>query len=239
MSIETLQREIEVTHYRLGMQTFVSEIQNGFPLLGTFEELTVPRLLVFLKSHSINDQIRYATALVKRRNQKALSFLGELLTEEDKELIEHCSKAILIPTITEIECDLRRVNEWANIKIDMQDFRKAVLKELCPIFGDPVQERSKGCWTYKMLFHDWIVETEVDTAGRRHILEYNHSILSIDGATLKQDISVLSLLGISGQTYWWRTANGDWSKIVHTLGLLCSFYTRSVASMAPWLDRDD
>jgi hypothetical protein len=195
---DRLRLKVNIAHYRWALETFAREIERDFPLFRYFESGPVPRLLVFLRSLPAREQAKCATALVKRRNQEGAHSLGESCTAEERDLVEKCGRAILSPTRGEYGPPtlVRRAPK------SRVDFRRSVLREIEPVLGQPYVRRAAGWWLYKTKVQGWILETEIDTAGHHHPLSYSHKLLLSSGAPVKQDFSLLSLLGISSGTSW-------------------------------------
>jgi len=225
--------KIEVAHYYWGLHTFHDEVRRRFPMLELFESGTVPRLLAFLKSLPTSEQLQCAEALVKRRNPEATRILDESYAPEDQAWVYRCGEVISIPTERELQMDLGQP-DWIMSAPDIRrDLRQCILKGLAPLLGDPCKTRDVAHWLYTTRIRGWVIETEIDTAGRNQMLTYSHNIAFSSGTYVKRNISFLSLLGISSQTSWWDLTPRDLSSTAKNLGRLCSNYLSALPNLLP------
>ena len=206
MKSQLLRDKVETSHYLWGREIFEKEVRGGFPLLSEFRFGTVPRLLSLLRSLPVE-------------------------TAEDNERFERCGHAILIPTASEAEADFELFSKTRPTRTARDFLRAAILKELRPVLGEPSRRRSSAWWIYEIAIKGWIVETEVDTGGSRHMLDYHHNLAATGGFLIKGHFSILSLLGISGQTDWGFQEPPTSAAVA--LATMCSFYLEHAARLLP------
>jgi hypothetical protein len=234
MDATQLRRDLDVAHYRWARQTFENEIHGEFPLLGLFERGIVPRLLAFFKSLSIEEQLRYAGALVRRRNTEAVIELGEAPPVEDRHLIYECREVISIPTASELErdlhCDVPVIERGRDAR---EKLRCSLIDALYSVLGHPAEKRGEDRWIYRTHVQGWSIETEIDTGGHSHALSYHHKVQANLGPCVKSDISLLSLLGISSQTSWCDVRWSECSTTARALSRLCAEYLNAKGDLLP------
>jgi len=227
-----LRDEINVLHYRCALQLLAEEIRTGFPLLRRFQVLTVPRLLAFLERQPGERQLKYTQALLKRRHQDALRLVGDAFTVEDQMAFEECSRAILIPTAAEMALDLQG-GCFEHSPGKVKHCRARVLEDLKPILGANTEQRAAGWWIYRTEIRDWIIETELDLAGRGDIWSYHHDVGTKTQARLKENISLLSLLGICGGDTSWSSSSPDLAVAVEAITTFCRVYIEQATQFLP------
>jgi hypothetical protein len=217
-------RRFDVAYYQWGLEDFSREIDEGFPYLGTFKT-GQPRLLAHLRELPRQDQERYSAALVKRFAPETVFCTSDPLTWEEKGIVSHYMALMRMPTEAELDINQRALSGDPGAVLNRKRFRAMLRDQLDKTFGkEPLRLPGRGEWRYRLKYGLWTVETDIDTGGRYHQLSYDHRIFLSERVRLKEAVSLLSWLGIAGQTSWSCVYDADAPSLSDCLGRLCAHF---------------
>ena len=227
MDISDLRDQFGLRYYEWALGDSAREVAEGFPLLRLVEDNQAARILEVLESLPGDELGMLSRALVKRFHARRLASLGLGISARGRAVLES-SYAIRRTD------EARRNTPPGNVslKIDRARLRTLIRQSMHPLFGKPAGRVSASVWWYSVQVNGWQLKTWIDTGSQYFQLSYSHTI---DGFDAKHELlghaSILSWLGISGQTNW-QFINDETAPIAaDSLVKLCSHF----ASAAPGL----
>jgi hypothetical protein len=83
MDIELIRKEFDKRFYLWALKDTHREIIEDFPFLRTMNNPKIKRMIRIYKSFSLEDSLRFSTALVKWTKRDILEECGETLSQSD------------------------------------------------------------------------------------------------------------------------------------------------------------
>lgn len=100
------------------------------------------------------------------------------------------------------------------------------------------EDVKSGEWQYETKIGPWTVLTRIDTGGRFHQLTYDHCIILSNEKRLMEHISILSWLGISGQTLWRDLQKDDAETTADTVAQIVRHFMQAIPNLLQGLTPD-
>jgi hypothetical protein len=111
------------------------------------------------------------------------------------------------------------------------------VEALNPVLGNDYEEWGHWQeWRYVGHVGRWSIYTFVDVGGHSHQLVYDHSIVSEGGEYLHEAISLLSWLGIGGQTDWYGLVDADAEPTAAALARIVAHFMDAVPELLEGLE---
>ena len=224
MDFEKTKDEFLVRYYWWALEDFKREIYKGYPFLRAFKWKETSVVLKIMESLAENDRIAFSKALVKRFHKRALEITGEFLTSEEETMCNDYLVASRIQTPEEIEMCEREITGETIFKIDRKRFANLIKVEMEAIFGAKCKKMSDGVWQYASRVEGWELQTYINVGGRYHQLSYGQSLKIAPRFCLAEQISLLSWLGISGQTSWSYLTEKNVPETARVVAQLCEHF---------------
>jgi hypothetical protein len=216
--------EIRMRFFRWSLRDWEREIDAGYPWLGTQASHLKIVLREYLAGLPRDRALAFGHSLARRAHREALARLGENLEGDAENLARH--RALTDAAM------LRPYRERPK-GIPPRELAKALKSHFGVRFGEPDPASRKGLdWRYLKRHGDWIVRTAFDASGRPQHLLYEHSIVHADGRKALERASLLSWLGISGQTGWDIEGVSDLPRLCGLLDEICGHF---LAAAPAWL----
>lgn len=210
---------------------FDSEIESGFPILRTFPTGNGFWAKTFMERLPQVERYAVASALTKRWMLRAAELSGESMTDVDKKMVDLFLSSAEEGS-TQSEWSIRNdILSRPGGRVRRRRFGEMLRQGLQPVFGNTALSIGPAAWRYHSVNRHWTVYTTVDIGGRFHELSYSHSIERQRFEWLREDISVLSMFGIAGQTSWSGLTETDCSDVVVCLSSLCRRFMERVPSL--------
>ena len=196
------------------------EINGQFPVLGTFPTGPAHAAKVVLEQLPQPERHTFATALLKRwAPPEALLALGEQISDVDSGILRRYEQSIRA-TMQSDWMIREEIRASGRPPLRRKDLGRLVQHGLSLLFGEPM-EVGQGNWRYRTCYGEWTLETSLSTSGNFHQLTYNHAIAHEAAAYRWSHLSILSLFGIAGQTYWSDLTEGECDGVAQCLVGLC------------------
>jgi len=179
------------------------------------------------------EQVHFATGLVKRFHPQATELAAERLTVKEGKLVQRYIDSILTPTAEEKEIDRQVQAGTLSLRLNKKRLAALIKEELDSVLGSPSEIWSSREWWYVTTIGEWNVRTNISLAGRYHYqLGYHHRISVVGGPhEIMPWTSMLSWLGISSQTTWDLLSDSDIPEAAKTVALLCSHFLEAVPDL--------
>lgn len=189
--------EFAVRYYLWAKEEFKLEIERDFPLLRRIPDISAKTCLKLMDGMSMSEKHFFGATMVKRFHRGA-TLSGESLNPEEHELEKMYRSALLAYAR---EDHWRRQGKERPLVVGRQKLAAKLKTVLRPIF-DFEEPAVKGApvWFYSNEICGFNVRTCIDLPGREHSIGYTHSIGTSPRDILCECISVLSWLGLLGQT---------------------------------------
>jgi hypothetical protein len=220
MQRQVMQDEFSLRYYHWAIRDFQREIYDEFPFLSNIKGLASYRLLNIMKQLHQQDQIEYASILVRRSHKRASEIIGNQLNGEEKSLWQSRSRMIFSPN--------KLINDNCEFQPKPANLNKKKLKflvrdKLQLIMGN-MYESEGYLLNYKVQLNKyWNLHTSIRIGGPSK-LEYFHLICSSSQESFHlgplAGIDLLRWFGIAGTT-WDLISEVEIESAVDCLSLIC------------------
>jgi hypothetical protein len=224
MDLSTASREFAIRLYRWALEEWTRELHDGFPQLNMLTGNSALMAMELFRSLDGRTQSQLACAMTKRFHKEACDYLGEPLDDSEVELLRWA--------------DSRRMSTPSPrrpLRVE-KSVRKATVASLrgeLRFLGPPDSLGSAAEWRHTTTSAAWRVVTYVDVTGPFGDCSYSQSVETMDGATLRRNLSVLSWLGVSSSSSWRIRNHDDVATVASGVAGLCRYFL----DMAPLLLR--
>lgn len=216
--------EIRARFYRWSLRDWEREIDAGYPWLGTQRSQIEVELREYMSGLPREQALSFGISLARRAHRFVLAHMGENLDGDAANLARH--RALTDAAM------LRPYRERPK-GIPPREMAKALKTHFGDRFGEPDPSSRKGLeWRYLKRHGEWTIRTAFDGGGRPRHLLYEHSIVHADGRKALERVSLLSWLGISGQTGWDIEGASDLPRLCGLLDEICGHF---LAAVPAWL----
>ena len=218
---QAVRQDIERRLFRWALGDMEREIREGFPFLSAIRGSLAQTAFAYLSGLPGEQQQAAGRGLVKRFQPRAAALEGLPVTAEEA---RHA------------EIFVGRVSGGSSRDsgpIDRRRLLAALKQQLKPVMGSGGERFGGGEWRYRVEQGPWVVSTYLDTGGRRHQLAYDHRIGTRAVPDLGLVISVLSWLGIAGQTSWDGLADPNVPETAELVARLCRHFLEALPEILP------
>lgn len=218
--------------YRWSLDEWNRELINGFKTLRTIHDRIVHRAIRIFDSYDLERMNKLAKAFAKRTatEEVIIKCSERPLTTEEKELIE----SFINQLQDEAWRDAVKIPPGGyknREKFKKGAFKKAVITELAPLFGEKYEKDGGSVIIYKTPLKSWILVTYLDFGGRASNLNYSHYIMDKHEKLLAERISFLRWLGIGGETNWDELTNDDIESSAKSLVAICAHFIKAAPKL--------
>jgi hypothetical protein len=224
MELNDVEQQFGLKYYHWALRDFRREIAEGFPLLRLVKGTQAAGILKFLEPIPADELGILSAALVKRAHLRAVRSAGGDLSARERCALE---KYYAMPVLQRWhpENPLRNAPTGSVcLKINRGKLRTLIRQQLEPLTGKPFGRASESVWWHKVEINGWSVETWIDTGSRLFQLSYSQSVKSGTRGVLVGNASLLSWLGLSGQTMWQFITDESAPTAAESLARLCSHF---------------
>src|SRR5271157_1544560 len=184
------------------------ERERNFPHLRSFRTGIALRFLSFYDQLSAGEKMAVPEALALRWVPDPDRLLGRALTTADRLLIDRYIDFTRLPAAGEMELMLGSASGSVP-RLRRKVIAKDVRRRLGALFTEKGENWGGGVWRFTTQLEEFNIHTYVDTGGNFHQLNYSHSVFHGPSEPLGENISLLSYLGLSGQTDWSDLSESD------------------------------
>jgi hypothetical protein len=233
-------KRVAAEFYRWALRDAHREFSGGFPFLSRLKSCVAIDFLEFVDRLPAGDRQALEVCLVKRFHEEGAFLAGDKLSRDEGELIERYLKRniesdeLLGPVRVPSRSEERK---WASggkrYLVDRKKLRTA-LKEALPLtkFGRAETfGKTDAEWWHVLPVGKWVVQTSVDTGGRRFQLSYSQSVKQSPNTRLMEHQSILGWLGISGKTGWDLLTDADVPQAAELLAELSSHFIEAMIEL--------
>lgn len=224
MDLEACKREIRQNFYHWALRDARREAVEDFRLVRQVRNASVLIFLDMMARLPKGQRVGIAELLVKRIHHQAAEAAAEGLTPDETRLIEDWVQERGDRIAREGFLKGQELSHGKPFKADRRRLATLVKELLTPFCGPSNSWSGKNDWRYQKPFGVWSLETFVDVGGRVHQLSYGHSLTLNQGVVLEH-VSLLSWLGISGQTHWNLVTEADERAAADSLESICRHFT--------------
>jgi hypothetical protein len=221
-------QEFAVRHYNWGRSEFGTEIRNAFPILGCFKCGRFWTRCQFMKTLNEDEQIRLATAFLKKSNPEVLERLGEIVNQDENQLLNRFRVySSSLETRRQEEVAIEARQRATDDKVARRSkIQKQMLRVLQEKFGSLGLEADSSEVCFKQNHGDWIINTHFDFNVRGRQFDYGHSIYS--QSRVGQNGPPTAILGFPSLTgYLGLRGDTEFSEILEgDVGSVCDFVIR-------------
>jgi len=237
------EKEFALKFYRWALEDAQREFSSGFPFLSRLKSSTAVDFLTFAERLSPSERDVLQVCMVKRFHEEGAFLAGDKLSPEEGKLIERflkrnveCSGS-LGPVMVLSHSEAKRAKELASeskkYEIERGKLRAVLKEKLGPAVVGHMETREKTSteWRYSTSVGKWQVHTAVDTGARVFQLSYSQMVSLRPDARLIEHASILSWLGIAGQTYWNLLTDADVPEAAELLTDLSAHFIGAVSKI--------
>jgi len=214
--LQPVRNEFLVRLYHWSDEFSRLEFETDFPIVQRIKSSNVLHFLSFARWLNTKDRFLLRSALLKRFHPWAAEALGDLLSVQEKGLLDRYSEAR--------RADASQTDAVAANPSSKALLRRMLSQRLNATFGEPHEVApERETWTYRSEIDCWTLQTLIDTGGRRGF-GYFHSISAQHAVYLQQHISILSWMGVSSQTDWFHLSEKEYGGAADALADICALF---------------
>jgi hypothetical protein len=214
--------------YAWSLEEARREVEAGFPSLRLFRSGPAHHALAILESMPVPSRFPFLSTLIRRRMRAEAEEAGSPFTDADEAGCRRFYDTLVYPTPEEFALRETERSNPKQFRFDRRQFAKRLKASLRPILGVEPESLGSGCWTYRNTIEGVEVATTVDLGGSSHQLVYDHRIM-VEPRAFRT--SLLSWLGVSGQTDWSYLTEPDTASIADQLASLCEHLLKAAPSL--------
>lgn len=218
---QAVRQDIEARLFRWALGDMEREIREGFPFLSAIQGRLAQTAFAYLSGLEGEQRQAAGRGLVKRFQPRAAEREGMPATAEEARHAER-----FLGRVT-------RGSAGDPGPLDRKQLLAALKQQLKPVMGSGGERFGAGEWRYRVERGPWVVSTFLDAGGRRHQLAYDHRIGTRDVPDLGLVISVLSWLGVAGQTSWDGLTDADVPETAELVARLCGHFLEALPEILP------
>jgi hypothetical protein len=208
-------------YYRWALADSQREVEQGLPMVRLVRSVGALTFIEMMRARSKEEQFLIARLLVKWAHKAIAEPLDPLTPDEARN-----AEAWVQERGNHIARDgYRMANQLAAgqpAEVDRRRFASEVKANLANVCG-PHEDLGQGVWQHEQSVGDLLVQTRIDVGGRQHQLTYGHT-LKISGNVWMEHVSLLSWLGIAGQTHWVLRSESDAAVAAASLRAACAHF---------------
>mgnify|MGYP003576008508 CR=1 FL=1 len=236
MSRELAQSHFENRYLRWALREVDRELQANFASLCSFRYGLALRYLQFLAEIPENERRGAALALVKWRLYRQRRSAGSLeawqeLEDQVSGVADSYSRAIVRVSNQEWERRELRLSKPHLFRYPRKLLKESIKQRMTARFGMPAQDEQPSSWRYETQFGKVLLVTTLDVGSRTQDLTYRHEVFVSPNDSLKGSVSLLSWLGISGQTEWSLIKTDEIEMVSESVEQLCSRFHDALPSL--------
>lgn len=198
------------------------ELTQEFPLIGRIKGALAERTVRYFNSIDYAEREAIGVGLVKRFHKRGAELEGMPSSQSEIEFSERFVQAITTP---------KRPSEAPSV--DRKKLLQALRLRLDPLMGSKGERFGAREWRYEVNIGPWMLATYIDVGGRYDQLTYFHRLGTLDVPDLGVLISVLSWLGISGQTSWDGITDAGITEAADALYCVCEHFLSAAPALLP------
>lgn len=233
MRLERAKEEFAVRYYRWALEDARREVSEGFRLVRSIKDALAMRTVAYLERLSLIEQIELLSALIKRFHPRAVELTSERMSLREEGLMKAKDDAILSLHLP-IEAELGPFSPNKRPRMSRSRFATLLKKEMVDLFGEPPPADKKAGF-FRTPIGDWTFSTSVSYGSPPLYLQ---SIRATERWYLQEYVSVLSWLGIAGQTSWDLARAGDEAETVHSIRNCCAHFLEAARGLLSGLSFD-
>lgn len=233
MRLEQARDEFAVRYYQWALGDARREVSEAFRLVRSIKDALAMRSLAYLERLLPIEQIELLTALIKRFHPRAVELTGERLTAREEGLMKTKDDAILLLQLP-MEAELGPLSPNKRPRMSRSRFATLLKKQMADLLGTP-PAAVKQAGMFRTGIGDWTLSTIV-TYGSPPV--YTQNIRVAERWSLQEAISVLSWLGIAGQTSWDLARAGDEAETARSIRNCCAHFLEAVRGLLSGLSVD-
>jgi hypothetical protein len=221
---------------RWAIEQAAQELQRGLPSLGSFKHGPAVKLIDRLRAMPLSDRLDYWIALIRCRLARQRFRVPALENEQDpspteENLAKEFVQGIPQRSSSELEREAEARDNAASFKISRSELKSLVRRklELKDSWPEPVEDGPT--WRYVLPVNGLRLITTFDVGSRSYQLTYSQSIAFDDKNYLKESVSVLNWLGISGQTSWTHIRSDEMESVAESAARLCQLIQEALPSL--------
>jgi hypothetical protein len=220
--------DFAVALYRWAQADANDQALQGFPLFALLRDSMAAKYFRVYREMPADEQPRFITAMVKRTHERAVDLTGEVITNEEGELIRRFIDA---PLFTDHD---KRATGWERPRLTTGDRKRLahLTAEFVKSEADgQYEEWSPNVFVNHRVVEGWTVSTSWEIKDKQN-LSYEHRIF-VQGrpdAVLKGYTSITRWLGI-GETNWNLMLPGELEECSRSAMLVSRYFLERVPNI--------
>ena len=222
--------EFRTRYYLWALEDGCREVQQKFPFISRVKSTWALEFLTFMEQLSLEQQLTYENALVKRMFQSILEDQDKLLTPDEEALYKHFSKESKLISrrlYTQGKLDTR------DIKVNSKKLRKVLEGSLSQLFDKVFESDGNNRFLYRSVIEPWAIETAIFLGGRAK-LNYMQVIKSTNQEPMSCEplavVDVFQWLGV-GCIDWNLMTDEDALLAAESSALFCSHFINAAPNL--------
>lgn len=230
-TISDTQTEFAVRYYRWAHREFQQEVLNDFPWLKRLDIRAARTCLRQMAHYSLAEKKCFASALVKRFHPQAVKLLGDSISSSESRMIGEYTNSIVLmldPAVDDFAEE--RLPPESISAVGPREMKRVLKKSLAAVLGQE-REVGGGTWKYVSSKSHAEIQTWLDVGGSNHQACYHHTVVYSGRILLLDHVSVLSWLGLSGQTCWCSLDKVKAGTTAYLVRDLCAHFLNATAAL--------
>jgi hypothetical protein len=246
--LKAARREFAERHHRWALADAKRETNQDLPFVRKIKNQTVYRFLEMIEPLGREERLRLLTGLVKRSYNVRPGHTPEIITPEEKLLIDRYSEydhgeifpglRVRLPIVRDGKHKHLRVEgeRFKLAKINRKALHGAIVEKLRNVCGGTLKSYGAGSSSYfESGVGSWIMRTEFTMGSKFWHFDYSHRLVTRMNIAVGEEISLLRWLGI-GQTSWELQDESQVADAVEALGNICAHFLREAPGFLKGFD---
>jgi hypothetical protein len=217
-------------YYQWALKDAEREVRQGFPFISKIKDRTTLSFLAIVEPLPLEQQLAYASILVKNTFKHILNDRNNLITAD-----EHTLYKQFLNEEKKFEKVLYRQGQLdtLNARVNTKRLRKFLEEKLSKLFGDVTQSDGTNRFAYRREISSWKIDTHIFLGGRAK-LNYMHVISPFRKTDLRLEplivTDLLLWLGI-GRMGWNLMTDEEALFVSETLATVCVHFIDAASDL--------
>jgi hypothetical protein len=213
------------------------EVESDFPILRSVRNATALSYLAHAASLPVKERQVFAQAMLKWRLRHILPGIGVEFSREEEGMARDFGESLTWAKPEVLRDYEEREQQNADFRIDKAKLWELIKARAPRTFPSGFRPFGRDVWRNEEMRGSWRVTTCVDLGGASRQLGYSHSLgISPEQPLWEPQISVLSWLGVTGQTDWNYYTASELPALTRTFYSVCERFVSATSALMHGLE---